>query len=711
TTPHPITGLTPGTTYKAQIFAIINGNEVASEAVAFTTPSTSAGDDTILAVNYNVTVTDITATSAVVSQRCDLPSGVLNGIVTYIGIFLYDGDSNEVSTIYSEDPAFLPGDLNYFNNNNIPISELEPDTTYSVRVSCIIGGKTYNSDFVEFTTSALSADVDYFDLSKEEVGEYLVLVNGAATLYSTPNADGPVATMTVNGDNISSIPRYYFVYADYVGSNRNGEIFYHLSNAVGFVCDQIEGTYIKGELAEELQAGKYAICPFSKSSTTVLIRSQPDNSSSVIASWSRGTSLRFTGEIVYEHNSNKDLPGAKGRVISGSTEGWVNVGYLVYDSSHVHTFGELTNEVQPSCLTSGYAVYTCTDCGYSETVDIPAIGHDEGTWVHRVNPSCTGQGLDELVCGRCGSTLNTGSQDALGHSFGEWVETTAPTCTEFGEETRYCSRCDATETREIEALRHSFVTIPGKAATCTETGLTDGEACSRCGYVKTEQTVVPVIDHNYVYGVCSVCGAIDPNYDPSDPTAPRAIVDNAVARSGKDVSVSVTLENTPDIKAIAASDVTFDPAILSLLGAEWSVDGAVLSDWNAEAGKGVVTMAKAADLNGTTIITLSFRVSDDAADGVYTVKLIVSAKDSAGEDVTVYTDEGSVTVRNIMVGDLNGDDKVTDEDAVHLLYHVFFPDDFTLNQDGDFNKDGKVTDEDAIYLLYYVFFPDEFPID
>lgn len=53
------------------------------------------------------------------------------------------------------------------------------------------------------------------------------------------------------------------------------------------------------------------------------------------------------------------------------------------------------------------------------------------------------------------------------------------------------------------------VSVKGTAATCVNTGLTDGMYCEYCDFWIVEQNVLPALGHNYVDGVCSRCGAVN----------------------------------------------------------------------------------------------------------------------------------------------------------------------------------------------------------
>jgi len=95
----------------------------------------------------------------------------------------------------------------------------------------------------------------------------------------------------------------------------------------------------------------------------------------------------------------------------------------------------------------------------------------------------------------------------------DWDEgaVTAPTCTETGFTTYTCRLCGlqyVDETSRVPALGHTEEIIPGKAATCTETGLTEGKKCSVCGEILVAQEVIPALGHDFVNGECSRCDAV-----------------------------------------------------------------------------------------------------------------------------------------------------------------------------------------------------------
>ena len=126
-------------------------------------------------------------------------------------------------------------------------------------------------------------------------------------------------------------------------------------------------------------------------------------------------------------------------------------------------------------------------------------------------PTCTEAGYTTYTCANCGLSYVGDETAALGHDFGEWAVTTAPTCTAKGEEARACSRCDAKETREVSPLGHDYQTVV-TAPTCTEAGFTT-YTCSRCGFSYNADEAAK-LDHDYKDGVCTRCGAADPDYVP-----------------------------------------------------------------------------------------------------------------------------------------------------------------------------------------------------
>ena len=174
-------------------------------------------------------------------------------------------------------------------------------------------------------------------------------------------------------------------------------------------------------------------------------------------------------------------------------------------------------------LTEGKHCSVCNEVLTPQTV-IAAQGHTEDV-IPGEAATCTDPGLTEgKHCTACGEVLVAQEEiPALGHSYASVV--TAPTCTEDGYTTYTCSACNDTyRGNEVEALGHTEVTDAAKAATCTETGLTEGKHCSVCGEVIIAQEEIAALGHTEVIDAakaatctetgltegkhCSVCGEV-----------------------------------------------------------------------------------------------------------------------------------------------------------------------------------------------------------
>ena len=207
--------------------------------------------------------------------------------------------------------------------------------------------------------------------------------------------------------------------------------------------------------------------------------------------------------------------------------------------------GEQTGATEGDCQTKSSVTYSATvtvyDVCYNET---NVVEGDYGTHtleeVEAVDATCTEAGNNKYyICtvDNCGmafkddnATEETSVQDevvsALGHTE-VTVAGKAATCTETGlTDGVKCSVCDAIITAQttVDALGHDIVIDAAVEATCTNTGLTEGQHCSRCDEATVEQTVVPVKAHTEVEipavaptctatgltaGVkCSACGAV-----------------------------------------------------------------------------------------------------------------------------------------------------------------------------------------------------------
>ena len=114
-------------------------------------------------------------------------------------------------------------------------------------------------------------------------------------------------------------------------------------------------------------------------------------------------------------------------------------------------------------------------------------------------PTETETGLtDGEKCSVCG-TVTEEQQiiPVLNHTHVYTAIVVAPTCIEKGYTTYSCKCGDAYVDEYSDATGHKTEIIAGYDATCTETGLTDGEKCAVCGEILKSQYVIAAKSHDY----------------------------------------------------------------------------------------------------------------------------------------------------------------------------------------------------------------------
>lgn len=164
-----------------------------------------------------------------------------------------------------------------------------------------------------------------------------------------------------------------------------------------------------------------------------------------------------------------------------------------------HTYGEAVVNWAEDFATYTVTV-TCSACdenteghtkaSETQTAEVATIDGDCQT---KSSVTYTASGTFE---GKSYEETKTVEGDYGDHSYESTVN--EPTCTTGGSTTHICSVCGDTYTDgETDAAGHKEQTVIGKAATCTESGLTDGVKCATCGEVITEQTEIPALGHKY----------------------------------------------------------------------------------------------------------------------------------------------------------------------------------------------------------------------
>lgn len=243
---------------------------------------------------------------------------------------------------------------------------------------------------------------------------------------------------------------------------------------------------------------------------------------------------------------------------------WVTDGEQTPEKcSHSNTYA--AEKVSPTCTEKGSQTYRCSSCG--EITRVVELAPDSGFWSHDrqtviVQPTCTEDGYKVTKCGRCGKELGQHYNivKALGH---QYVETTVdPTCTESGYTVKKCIRCGeetGERTNLVAPLGHEY-----KNGVCTRCGAPEpqenGSAAPNYTVTGAETYETSVVDGRYIIAV------------PSEDAALNAVLGDlrAIKAQGADVVVFRTRsrESSLVIDEMLAMGPDATPFVLAHNGSE-----------------------------------------------------------------------------------------------------------------------------------------------
>ena len=121
-----------------------------------------------------------------------------------------------------------------------------------------------------------------------------------------------------------------------------------------------------------------------------------------------------------------------------------------------------------------------------------------------------------------------------------------------------------------------------------------------------------------------------------------ATVNNLTAHRGDIVTFSVSLSDPVEVTSGAVS-LEYDKTALKLKSVEWKVTGALLTNFQMEAEKGVLLYQNPAVISDT-IFTATFEVLDTAEFSSTEVSIDISLKDRSKKDISVTNNSGCLAV-------------------------------------------------------------------
>ena len=247
-----------------------------------------------------------------------------------------------------------------------------------------------------------NGDYELTDLSKILATDKVVIVftHSNGTTYAVTNTNGtskaPGGTkVTISGNKLSAAPADNLIW-NISNSSGNLTIYPNGDTSTWLYCTSTNNGVRVGTNANKV---------FTLDSTTGYLKHTA--TSRYLGIYSATPDLRCYTTHTVSNIANQTV--AFYVQSSGGTTTYKTIG-CIHENATV--------EKTATCTESGQKITTCPDCGYSETKDIGALGHDYANGeVSVTNPTCTSGGYTITTCARCDETKTTDVTEAIAHSY------------------------------------------------------------------------------------------------------------------------------------------------------------------------------------------------------------------------------------------------------------------------------------------------------
>ena len=164
-----------------------------------------------------------------------------------------------------------------------------------------------------------------------------------------------------------------------------------------------------------------------------------------------------------------------------------------------HDFVATDDVVASTCKEVGHTVYKCSHCDETKTVYSGEIGEHKWSGYEPVQTATADRcGIEKRTCSECGAVDYKITNSTGDHNYTD-TRTKEPTCTEEGVITRHCNSHsdEADQLIPIPATGHTVVTDPATPADCTTPGTTAKVYCEKRDMVYLESKTVAALGHRY----------------------------------------------------------------------------------------------------------------------------------------------------------------------------------------------------------------------